>query len=135
MKFHLIIIQLVIVFTRSAKIQTENRDASCSTPECQQQWPAQNRLEIIEMAVRTIVTALSSQTNDLFAPIKAILEQDLAVRSILSATPIRPNTNTTSSASSSGIKNIMLSSNKTNISTAQLITKGNSEGKLSFTPF
>ncbi len=135
MKFYLIIIQFVIVFTRSAKIQTENRDASCSTPECQQQWPAQNRLEIIEMAVRTIVTALSSQTNDLFAPIKAILEQDLAVRSILSATPIRPNTNTTSSASSSGIKNIMLSSNKTNISTAQLITKGNSEGKLSFTPF
>lgn len=135
MKFYLIIIQFVIVFTRSAKIQTENRDASCSTPECQQQWPAQNRLEIIEMAVRTIVTALSSQTNDLFAPIKAILEQDLAVRSILSATPIRPNTNTISSASSSGIKNIMLSSNKTNISTAQLITKGNSEGKLSITPF
>lgn len=103
MKFYLIIIQFMIVFTRSAKIQTENRDASCSTPECQQQWPAQNNLEIIEMAVRTIVTAHSSQTNDLFAPIKAILEQDLAVRAILSATPIRPNTNTTSSASSSGL--------------------------------
>lgn len=79
------------------------------------------------MAIRTIVTALSSQTSDLFAPIKAILEKDLAVRSILSATPIRQNTTTFSSASSAGgIKNTENTVGSTpNPSSAQ-ITKGNS---------
>lgn len=117
---HLIFIHFVIVLARSEEIQPGNRDVFCKTPECQQQSP-QNRLETIEMAVRTIVTALTSQSSDLFAPIKAIVEKDLAVRSILSATPIRPNTNTSSSASSGGIKNV---GNKPNIATAQVLTKG-----------
>jgi hypothetical protein len=83
-------------------------------------------METIEMAIRTIVTALSSQTSDLFAPIKAILEKDLAVRSILSATPIRQNTTTFSSASSAGgIKNTENTlGSRPNPSSAQ-ITKGN----------
>jgi hypothetical protein len=117
------------VLARSAKIQTENRDGDCITPECQQL--PQDRLETIEMAVRTIVTALSSQTSDLFAPIKAILEQDLAVKSILSATPIRPST-TTSSASSGGIEKSF--GIKANISTAQVI-KGNLHKRIDYQYF
>jgi hypothetical protein len=41
-------------------------------------------LETIEAAVRTIVSAVSSQTDDLFAPIKEIFQLDPSVRSILS---------------------------------------------------
>ncbi len=129
MKLQLIIVNLVLVLTRSSNVQPENQDVNCITPECRQL--PQNRMETIEMAVRTIVTALSSQTSDLFAPIKAILEKDLAVRSIISATPIRQNTTTFSSASSAsgGIKNTENTlGSRPNLSSAQ-ITKGNSSKK------
>jgi hypothetical protein len=90
MKLHLILASFFIVFVKSAESQTaENSDPTCSTLECQQQL-LQIRLETMEAAFRTIVTALSNQNNDLFARVKEILAQDVAISSILSATPIRP---------------------------------------------
>jgi hypothetical protein len=104
MKLHPILIIVCVVFVRSAESQPgENSDAICNTPECQQQL-LQSRLETIEAAFRTIVTALSSQTSDLFAPVKEILAQDLAINSILSATPIRPDP-TASTINSTATKN------------------------------
>jgi hypothetical protein len=41
-------------------------------------------LETIEAAIRTIVSAVSGQTDDIFYPIKEIFQQDPSVRSILS---------------------------------------------------
>jgi hypothetical protein len=81
------LVHFLIVFVKS-ELQSENNEgpkstasAFCST-ECNQQL--QNRLETIEAAVRTIVSAVSSQTDDLFAPIKEIFQLDPSVRSILS---------------------------------------------------
>jgi hypothetical protein len=82
-----LLVHCLIVFVRS-EVESENHEeptttasAICNT-ECNQQL--QNRLETIEAAVRTIVSAVSSQTDDLFAPIKEIFRQDSSVRSILS---------------------------------------------------
>lgn len=54
-----------------------------------------DRLETMEKAFRAIVSALSNQSNDLFAPIKEILVQDPSVRSFLSSTSFLPNATTT----------------------------------------
>jgi hypothetical protein len=103
MKLHLILASFFIVFVKSAESQQpENNDPTCSTLECQQQL-LQIRLETMEAAFRTIVTALSNQNNDLFAPVKEILAQDVAINSILSGTPIRPNT--ASATNSTATKN------------------------------
>ncbi|XP_046456998.1 uncharacterized protein LOC124204036 isoform X2 [Daphnia pulex] len=50
--------------------------------ECHQQL--QNRLETIESAVRAIVSILSIQKSELFTTVNKMLEQDQAVREILS---------------------------------------------------
>jgi hypothetical protein len=47
-----------------------------------------DRLETLESAVKTIVIALASQKNEIIAPITAILEQNEALRDILSSSPI-----------------------------------------------
>jgi hypothetical protein len=47
-----------------------------------------DRLEILESTVKSIVTALASQKNEIIAPITAILEQNEALRDILSSSPI-----------------------------------------------
>jgi hypothetical protein len=85
--FRFWLVHFLIVFVKS-ELQSENNEGPKSTSsafcsvECNQQL--QNRLETIEAAVRTIVSAVSSQTDDLFAPIKEIFQQDPSVRSILS---------------------------------------------------
>jgi hypothetical protein len=50
-----------------------------------------DRLETLESAVKTIVIALASQKNEIIAPITAILEQNEALRVILSLSPISQN--------------------------------------------
>ena len=50
-----------------------------------------DRLEILESTVKSIVTALASQKNEIIAPITAILEQNEALRGILSSIPISQN--------------------------------------------
>ena len=83
----LVLVHFFIVFASSEFLGSENHEGLaaakviCNT-ECNRQL--QNRLETIEAAVRTIVSAVSSQTNDLFAPIKEIFQQDPFVRSIIS---------------------------------------------------
>ena len=59
--------------------------AEFDSTECQQ---LRDRLETLESAVKSIVTALASQKNEIFAPITAILEQNEALRDILSSSPI-----------------------------------------------
>jgi hypothetical protein len=80
----LVFVHFFIVFASSELLESENHEGPakviCNT-ECNQ---LQNRLATIEAAVRTIVSAVSSQTNDLFAPIKEIFQQDPFVRSIIS---------------------------------------------------
>ncbi|XP_046637860.1 uncharacterized protein LOC124316144 isoform X2 [Daphnia pulicaria] len=90
MKLHLILVSFFIAFVKSAESQQpENNDPTCST---------------LEAAFWTIVTALSNQNNDLFAPVKEILAQDVAISSILSRTPIRPDP-TASATNSTATKN------------------------------
>ena len=104
MKLHIILASFFIVLVKSAESQkAENSDPTCSTLECQQKL-LQTRLETMEAAFRTIVTALSNQNNDWFAPVKEILAQDVAINSILSGTPIRPNP-TASATNSTATKN------------------------------
>ncbi|XP_046648599.1 tolloid-like protein 2 isoform X1 [Daphnia pulicaria] len=85
--FRFWLVLFLIVFVKS-ELQSENNEGPKSTAsafcsaECNQQL--QNRLETIEAAVRTIVSAVSSQTDDLFGPIKEIFQLDPSVRSILS---------------------------------------------------
>jgi hypothetical protein len=86
--FCFLLVHCFIVFVRSQLHSETHHEGSTSTAsvlcsaECNQQL--QNRLETIEAAVRTIVSAVSSQTDDLFAPIKEIFQLDPSVRSILS---------------------------------------------------
>ena len=59
--------------------------AEFDSTECQQ---LRDRLETLESAVKTIVIALASQKNEIIVPITAILEQNEALRDILSSSPI-----------------------------------------------
>lgn len=52
----------------------------CGSQECDD---LRNRLETLEAAVKTIVSALATQKNRPFAPITAILESDPALRFFL----------------------------------------------------
>jgi hypothetical protein len=56
--------------------------AEFDSTECQQ---LRDRLETLESTVKSIVTALASQKNEIIAPITAILEQNEALRGILSS--------------------------------------------------
>ncbi|XP_046653142.1 uncharacterized protein LOC124343727 [Daphnia pulicaria] len=84
---------LVVVLTALGKPESEAEDnadglqtiegsAGWDSTECQQ---LQDRLEALESAVKSIVSALASQKNEIFAPITAILEQNAALRVILSS--------------------------------------------------
>jgi hypothetical protein len=66
-------------------LQTVEGSAGRDSTECEQ---LQDRLEALESAVRSIVSALASQKNEIFAPITAILEQNAALRVILSSPPV-----------------------------------------------
>ncbi len=66
-------------------LQIIGGSAEFDSKECQQ---LRDRLETLESAVKTIVTALASQKNAIIAPITAILEQNEALRVILSLSPI-----------------------------------------------
>ena len=59
--------------------------AEFDSTECQQ---LRDRLETLESAVKTIVIAMASQKNEIIAPITAILDQNVALRDILSSSPI-----------------------------------------------
>ena len=59
--------------------------AEFDSTECQQ---LRDRLEALESPVKSIVTALASQKNEIIAPITAILDQNVALRDILSSSPI-----------------------------------------------
>ncbi|XP_046637967.1 uncharacterized protein LOC124316205 isoform X2 [Daphnia pulicaria] len=66
-------------------LQTVEGSAGRDSTECEQ---LQDRLEALESAVRSIVSAMASQKNEIFAPITAILEQNAALRVILSSPPV-----------------------------------------------
>ena len=66
-------------------LQIIEGSAEFDSTECQQ---LRDRLETLESAVKSIVTALASQKNEIIAPITAILEQNEALRVILSLSPI-----------------------------------------------
>jgi len=66
-------------------LQTIEGSAGWDSTDCQ---PLQDRLETLESAVRSIVSAMASQKNEIFAPITAILEQNAALRVILSSSPV-----------------------------------------------
>ena len=65
-------------------LQSIEGSAGWDSTECEQ---LQDRLETLESAVRSIVSAMASQKNEIFAPITAILEQNAALRVILSSSP------------------------------------------------
>ncbi|XP_046458934.1 uncharacterized protein LOC124205536 [Daphnia pulex] len=66
-------------------LQSIEGSAGWDLTECEQ---LQDRLETLELAVRSIVSAMASQKNEIFAPITAILEQNAALRVILSSPPV-----------------------------------------------
>ena len=63
-------------------LQIIEGSAEFDSTECQQ---LRDRLETLESAVKSIATALASQKNEIIAPITAILEQNEALRDILSS--------------------------------------------------
>jgi|LakMenEpi03Aug12_release.lakeMendotaPanAssembly.Ray.scaffolds.fasta_scaffold1807215_1 hypothetical protein len=69
-------------------LQIIEGSAEFDSTELQQLW---DRLEILESAMKSIVTALTSQKNEIIAPITAILEQNAALRGILSSSSISQN--------------------------------------------
>ena len=69
-------------------LQIIEGSAEFDSTECQQ---LRDRLETLESAVKSIVTAFASQKNEIIAPITAILEQNEALRGILSSSPISQN--------------------------------------------
>lgn len=81
-----VLVHFFIVFASSELLESENNEGPAAAKViCNTEFnQLQNRLVTIEAAVRTIVSAVSSQTNDLFAPIKEIFQQDPFVRSIIS---------------------------------------------------
>ncbi len=87
---------LVVVLTalgKSESVEDDNLEGF-QTVEGSAEWDStefqqlQDRLETLESAVRTIVSAMASQKNEIFAPITAILEQNAALRVILSSSPV-----------------------------------------------
>jgi hypothetical protein len=87
---------LVVVLTALGKSESVEDDnvEGFQTVEGSAEWDStefqqlQDRLETLESAVRSIVSALASQKNEIFAPITAILEQNAALRVILSSSPV-----------------------------------------------
>ncbi|EFX72247.1 hypothetical protein DAPPUDRAFT_227615 [Daphnia pulex] len=69
--------------------------------ECHQQL--QNRLETIESAVRAIVSVLSIHKSELFTTVNKMLEQDQAVREILSRSEFIQNSGVFSTVGSAGL--------------------------------
>ncbi|XP_059351846.1 uncharacterized protein LOC130690021 [Daphnia carinata] len=82
--YQIITLYLLITLARSEE-QEENDNAKpagiCNVAECSKLFNP--RLEAMEMAVKKIVLAILSQTSDVFAPIKEILEEDPTFSSIL----------------------------------------------------
>ena len=84
--FMVILGTLLIAWGNSEKVK-ENADSSqasvCNPEECSL---LRNRLESLEDAVLSIVSAIASQKKGAFAPINKILERDPAFRAVLSST-------------------------------------------------
>jgi hypothetical protein len=85
--------------------------------ECHQQL--QNRLETIESAVRAIVSVLSIQKSELFTTVNKMLEQDQAVREILSRSEFIQNSGDFSTVGSAGLNAAIAEENPSDA------TKGN----------
>lgn len=84
--YRIIALYFLIALARSEE-QEDNADdakpaAICNVVECSKLFNP--RLEAMEMAVKKIALAILSQTSDVFAPIKEILEEDSTFTSILS---------------------------------------------------
>ena len=77
--------------------------AICHTAECINQQ-LQSRLNTIESAFRMLLLSISSQTNDLFTPIKEMLSQYPSIRLILSETQNLLNSTTFSASNESHSK-------------------------------
>uniref|UniRef100_A0A0P6D4M9 Jmjc domain-containing histone demethylation protein n=1 Tax=Daphnia magna TaxID=35525 RepID=A0A0P6D4M9_9CRUS len=58
-----------------------NQGAECSVTECEQ---LRNRIEILEAAVRGIISAMASQKTGQLASVNKIMERDIALRTIVS---------------------------------------------------
>jgi hypothetical protein len=71
--------------TRTTPSATPTDAGICNTVECINQQ-LQSRLNTIESAFRMLLLSISSQTNDLFIPIKEMISQDPSIRLILSET-------------------------------------------------
>ena len=69
-------------------LQIIGGSAEFDSTECQL---LRDRLETLESTVKSIVIALASQKNEIIAPITAILEQNEALRGILSSSSISQN--------------------------------------------
>ncbi|KAI9558831.1 hypothetical protein GHT06_015620 [Daphnia sinensis] len=101
MKLRMIFFVFFFVYSRSTVTgqRAENDGAPTAAPvvsgALEGQLSLVNRLETMENAFRAIVSALSNQSNDLFAPIKEILVQDPSIKSFLSSAPFFPNATAT----------------------------------------
>ena len=69
-------------------LQIIGGSAEFDSTECQL---LRDRLETLESTVKSIVIALASQKNEIIAPITEILEQNEALRGILSSSSISQN--------------------------------------------
>ena len=82
----LLLSTLLIVWMGNVKASTNNGVTECSLANCQQ---LQDRLDTLEAAVKSIVSALASQTKGSIVPVNKILEKDPALRAISSSPTTR----------------------------------------------
>lgn len=84
--FIVVLSALLIARINSEKVSasTDNQSSTCDPSECSLM---KDRLETLEAAVRSIVSAIASQKKGPFAPINKILERDpfRALRAVFSA--------------------------------------------------
>ncbi|KAI9558632.1 hypothetical protein GHT06_015420 [Daphnia sinensis] len=80
--YRIITVYLLIALVRSEESDDVKPATICNAAECSNLF--NHRLEAMEMAVKKIALAILSQTSDVFAPIKEILEEDPTFTSILS---------------------------------------------------
>ncbi|KAI9558684.1 hypothetical protein GHT06_015473 [Daphnia sinensis] len=82
-----VVIVVLLTYYTSVRADSEkhessaNQGAECSATECEK---LRNRIEILEAAVRGIVSAMASQKAGQLASVNKIMERDIALRTIVS---------------------------------------------------
>ena len=77
-----IVVHSELIVNTGNKHDTKNGRGECGKDECQD---LQNRVHTLESAMRSIVSAVLTQKDRQFAPIKDILKNDPALRTILAS--------------------------------------------------